>query len=114
MMIGVLYDVTNFILNLVCTLSHVTTSEGVTTRETSVMQSASLLAAAALLLCARLVHCQVDPPPGTLCDAVDGKPSCVCAHPDGTLDLTSIASSDGTARSVCAAFAKALSNVMFC
>lgn len=34
------------------------------------------------------------------CEAVEGAPSCVCKTPDGVIDLTKIASYDGTPRYV--------------
>lgn len=38
-------------------------------------------------------------PPGTLCPATgDGKPSCVCNHPNGVIDLTALSSSNGDAK----------------
>ena len=39
-----------------------------------------------------LVHAQ------SQCSPVSGKPGCVCQHPDGIIDLTKIASNDGTPR----------------
>ena len=35
---------------------------------------------------------------GTRCTPVPDRPSCVCNSPDGIIDLTKIASSDGTPR----------------
>ena len=37
-------------------------------------------------------------PTGTKCEAVEGAPSCVCRSPRGVIDLTKIASFDGTPR----------------
>ncbi len=35
---------------------------------------------------------------GTLCPPVAGQPGCVCNHPDGKIDITSLANSNGTPR----------------
>ena len=40
-----------------------------------------------------LVHGQA-----TVCQGVSNKPGCVCQHPDGVIDLTSIANSGGSPR----------------
>lgn len=37
-------------------------------------------------------------PTGKVCEPVTGKPSCVCKHPDGIIDLTPLALSNGSAR----------------
>ena len=42
--------------------------------------------------------CFTDEPVYVKCKPVPGAKSCVCEHPDGIIDLTKIANSDGTPR----------------
>ena len=38
--------------------------------------------------------------PQSQCQPVSGQPGCVCHHPDGIIDLTKIANTNGTPRCV--------------
>ncbi len=51
-----------------------------------------------LLALAACISADPAPPTGTLCIPVSGKLGCVCNHPGGTIDLTSLGKNDGTAR----------------
>ena len=59
-------------------------------------QSMSVCVLFMVLLC--LCPLSSGQPNGTKCEGVEGAPTCVCKTPHGVIDLTKIASFDGTPR----------------
>lgn len=53
-----------------------------------------------LFVIAIIVHGSFSMSAAQVCQRVEDRPTCVCDDGDGIIDLTSIANTDGTARSV--------------